>query len=469
LIDSTQLLRKTGEIAGFDQLQAYDPPGNLPDFDGIPGQREQWSNAVAAWFDYAIRRQRKALQKQPCQYFNRLTHPPKGPVVVQEIVWNAFPGTLRTRWGRDQALLLADHVLPLSLKMDKTAEWFRGGVWSDLYYRPQDEYCEWRVTRDEEGRIVRVVFTSEPPEFWQALHGDTLSADDEGEPTLPFKGDPTHLLELYRHYVDERVQLEDLRCPVDLWNEGDPRPMYRKGEYNPYNRWNTTDGIMHLTHPANTLSAEITLGADATILRGRDGRLVADPDVLIACAGYGGNNRTSDPTIGASVNQLAAQGFGITLANPVGLYMDHLDITGWTTETGEPIDKEWFTIVRGQPGLIERATFEAPPGEKRTVSDLSIGGVPIRFGGQLAEHMTVKLVGVADVGATFANSPTGFPYQATAATDNPLLLGSRDINDDLPFGQTPVFQYAEAISSMRLLPERDAVPPAPSRKGTRAW
>ena len=39
------------------------------------------------------------------------------------------------------------------------------------------------------------------------------------------------------------------------------RSSIRKGTYNPYNRWNTTDGIMHLTHPANTLSAEIKLGA----------------------------------------------------------------------------------------------------------------------------------------------------------------------------------------------------------------
>ena len=64
----------------------------------------------------------------------------------------------------------------------------------------------------------------------------------------------------------------------------------------------------------------------------RADRLVADADTLIASAAYGGPNRCSDPTIGASVNQLAALGFGVTLANPVGLYMDHLDMTGWTLE-----------------------------------------------------------------------------------------------------------------------------------------
>ena len=44
---------------------------------------------------------------------------------------------------------------------------------------------------------------------------------------------------------------------------------HRKGEYNPFNRWNTTHGAMHLTHPANTLAAEIRLAADGTVVRSR--------------------------------------------------------------------------------------------------------------------------------------------------------------------------------------------------------
>ncbi len=43
--------------------------------------------------------------------------------------------------------------------------------------------------------------------------------------------------------------------------------MFAKGAYNPYNKWNTTDGVVHLTHPANSLRAEINLAGDGTVLR----------------------------------------------------------------------------------------------------------------------------------------------------------------------------------------------------------
>ena len=76
------------------------------------------------------------------------------------------------------------------------------------------------------------------------------------------------------------MRYEDLICAVDLVDDSDPSDpfvVYKKGSYNPYNRWNTTDGIMHLTQPSNSLSAEILLGADATVLRasgrGRPDRL----------------------------------------------------------------------------------------------------------------------------------------------------------------------------------------------------
>ncbi len=135
-------------------------------------------------------------------------------------------------------------------------------------------------------------------------------------------------MRLYQEFVSPQVRYEDLVRAVEPWSTtlspATRSMVYPKGSYNPYNRWNTTDGIMHLTQPSNSLSAEILLGADATVLRaaGSNGRMVSDPDALICCAQYGGPNRCSDPTIGASVNELAAQGFAITLRNPVGLYME---------------------------------------------------------------------------------------------------------------------------------------------------
>jgi hypothetical protein len=219
--------------------------------------------------------------------------------------------------------------------------------------------------------------------------------------------------------------------------------VYPKGSYNPYNRWNTTDGIMHLTQPSNSLSAEILLGADATVLRasGPGGRIVSDPDALICCAQYGAPNRCSDPTIGASVNELAAQGFAITLRNPVGLYMDDLNLTGWAGPNGQPVDPAWFRIERGRPGLIERAVFEVPKRLGFRVSDVTIGGVPISVGGQLSEHMTVKLVGLASTPGKFANKPAACAGGCTADAANPTFLYRHRHVNPPPAGQVPAFVY----------------------------
>ncbi len=316
-------------------------------------------------------------------------------MIEQSIVWNALPGTLVNRYGRRQALALADYPYPLTRanEQDAPAAFNPTGPLANYCYRPQDEYCEWRVRRDSTGNILEIIFTSEPPEYWQALHGDTLIA---GNSQYTMSGDPQIVLDLYHQYVSEEVQLEDLQFPVDVL-DGNGNIAFGKGQYNPFNRWNTVDGIMHLSHPANYLQAEIQLGSDASVLYGRDGRRITDPLDLICAAHYGGTNRTSDPTIGASVQCLAALGFQLSLRDPVGLYMHHLNLAPFSTPDGKPITEDYFRVIRGdaEKNLIERAVFAVPDGENFTVSDLLVGGESILFGAQVAEHMTVHLVAVA--------------------------------------------------------------------------
>jgi hypothetical protein len=427
-------------------LTAYDSPAYLTDFDRIPGQSACWSRAVSGWFDESIALQDALLHGQPCQYYNQLTTPPVGPVLEQEIVWNAFSGTLRKRWGRARALAMAEQLASLTERLDGPGAYRVGGQWQDLHYRAQDEYCEWRLTRDPDRGVRRVTFTSEPPEYWQALHGDTLPNLD-GVPTYPTVGDPDLLVELYRRYVSPEVVYEDLICAEDLVDYTDPdapKVVYGKGSYNPYNRWNTVDGIMHLNQPNNTLHEEIRLGADATALRsppGSGGRRIFDADALICCAKYGGANRCSDPTIGAAVNDLAALGFAITLRNPVGLYIDDLDVTGWATPQGKPVDPGWFRILRGGPGLIERAVFEVPDRLGFRVSDITIGGEPITVGGQLAECITVKLVGLATEVGKYSNTAVPCDSSCCADAANPSFVYFQPLGVPCPPGRIPAFDY----------------------------
>jgi hypothetical protein len=144
------------------------------------------------------------------------------------------------------------------------------------------------------------------------------------------------------------------------------------------------------------------------------------------------------------VNELAALGFAITLRNPVGLYMDHLDMTGWTRPDGSPVDPTWFRILRGQPSLIERAVFEVPERYGFTVGDISIGGVPITLGSQLGERMTVKLVGLAADAGKFSNQPASCTMGACADAANPDFLYYRELGTPCPPGRVAAFDYGEA-------------------------
>jgi hypothetical protein len=68
---------------------------------------------------------------------------------------------------------------------------------------------------------------------------------------------------LYQQFVSPDVQRADLL--ID-------------GRYDPWNKWNTELGAMHLTHPSNALQAEVFLAGDATVLRTKDGVVLSDAD-----------------------------------------------------------------------------------------------------------------------------------------------------------------------------------------------
>lgn len=386
------------------QLNRFDPPAFLSDFNTIPGQLEAWHRAMSAWFDAVIKIEQQVIGVSP-QYYNAAAFDPGGVVVEQAVTWNAFPKELLRRYGRERALQLADMLWPIEHFGVPSADPANPGGkrLSGVLYRPQEEYCEWHVMRDPDTqRIERITFTSEPPEYWQALFG--IVPGSNGIPDMFFPGDRDVLLQLYRDLVSPEVQPEDLVATTDI-KDANGNLVTVKGQYHIYNKWNTMHGIVHLNSPPNSLVAEVRLGGDATVLYvDAQGRLLIEPDALIAYAGYGGPNRNSDPTIGAAVNALARLGAYVTLRNPVGLYMDHIDLGGWEAPHGLNVS-DFVRIARGTPGMIERLVIEAPPGHDVSVGDLTIAGTPIRFGGQVAECITVKLVGIANLVPKPVKSP----------------------------------------------------------------
>jgi hypothetical protein len=392
----------------------FDPPAHMQDFGRVPGLTDQWSDAVSHWFNATLKaeasRYRGSKIDPYIQYFNPLKEHPQGPLVEQPITWNAFPKELLHQFGRERALAEAEYLWPLSWYSNYPPSGVATsttGVLDRTFYRPHNEYCEWRVLHDPStGKIKKVVFVSEPPEFYRALWGGWV----EG---FRFDGDPMQVLALYREFVSPEVQLKDLVTPETI-NVGGV--LATKGDYNPYNKWNTTHGIMHLCSPPNTLSAEIQLGGDASIIYTDDhNRTLVEPDVLICSTGLGGPDRNSDPTIGGTVNALARLGARTTLTNPVGLYMDHIDLAGWNVPDGGSVT-DLVKVVRGTVDLIERLEIEVPVERGFTLSEVTIGDQPIRFGGQIAECITVKLVAAAILPAE-PHKPTPLKWTRHAYID----------------------------------------------------
>lgn len=388
----------------------YDPPAGLADLAAIPGHLALWSEFVQDQMHRSVRALQENLIHEPGatpQFFGAAS-PPAGPVVAHDILWNAFPRELLRRFGRSQALVMADRLWPLPayqmgwryephrpLPDDDVLASMNVGYPREFFYRPQNEYCEWRVERNERGRLIRVTFTTEPPEYWQAMAGAPIAQTD-----VEFTGDIDKVAALYQHHVDPRVVPADLVAPRSVASR---ELLLVAGRYNVYNRWNTTDGIMHLCSPPNALAAEIRLAANATQrFRNRRGGIVDRPDVLMASSGLGGANRNSDTAIAAAVNALAREGRDISLANPIGICIDHVDTAGWAFPAGSD-RAACVRPTRGGGRDIQRLVVQAPCGHD--LEDITIGGVPIRYGGQIAECITVRLTGVATVATGHVNSP----------------------------------------------------------------
>jgi hypothetical protein len=229
---------------------------------------------------------------------------------------------------------------------------------SDGAFRdPQNEYFEWYVTRNAAGKITKLTFVTETPEYYQTL----------------WNTDPNLVLTLYQTLVSAAVTMADLQSGA---------------AYNKFNRWNTTDGIVHYIQSINTLGAALGLAQTSVTAP------PPFPDNFEARPGSGTARTAVDPRVGFDVHMLVRKGLHITFRDPVGLYMFEWNDSGFTKPDGTPVGNYW-RIVRGSPRMVLRLEYEVPASEGFVVGDIRIGGHPIEYGGQVAEHITVSTSGTA--------------------------------------------------------------------------
>ncbi len=367
-------------------MDRYLAPAGVDDFARAADPdalRDAWHEEVTGFLRYV--RQRATNNLASPLFYDQLADRSGVPDgTPQGIPWNGFPLRL-TKWfgaAGDDALRAAEVVMHKPF-----FGWFHeDGTSIEAPFRVQDEYCEWHVERDGNA-IKRISFTCEPPEYWEFLARHDF--------------DLVHAL--YKELLhDETIPADELRWPHDVYERdgnGQLRLRYRTGDYNPRNVWNTERGAIHLTHPANSLFAEMYLASDGTLgwPIAPDAQGSVDELALMCCAGRGGINRSSDPLIMRGVFSFARQGLSVALANPIGLYMAPITLAGLLDPDESPIGPAAMSVPRksSDGSRILRMEIAVPGDAAYTLDQCTYEGMPLQFGGQIARDMTMRLFGVA--------------------------------------------------------------------------
>ena len=206
--------------------------------------------------------------------------------------------------------------------------------------------------------------------------------------------------------------MEELELRVDDRPVIDPST--GQPAYNPLNIWNrgtvmsdTGGGAMHLTSTPNTLKIELALAAWVTAQR-RPGN--ANASSFVCDTDFGQIYRNSDPHVAQVANQVVGLGYRVSLANPVGLYLQRPDFRSWRLPDDPNLPPgarpdDLYRVVRGSESLdgfpdtynfILHGRLEIPEEWKRAnvsfgLGDVTINGQPLRWGSQVLETFNMAL------------------------------------------------------------------------------
>lgn len=324
--------------------------------------------------------------------------PPATATTVAVQPWGGFPRLVdrRAPWSKSYPPVNGDADGTLRAVEDVGEEDYGKGQFVDssghvlnlpVRHR-QDEYLEWASVRNANGDLTKITFVAEGYDYFSTL----------------FKADEQAVVEIYREFTGiKTLKADDLRASKGVYRKtqkGQNSEVVKPGEFNPRNQFNINPGIVHLSHRANSLGAEVNLAGVSGMARKRaDGSLVdgKNEEELLCCNQGGEPNRNSDPKISQQAYNLVQAGLRYTLTNPVGLYIAGLDEASLTLPDGSPVPRDWWNIVRGhdlwtpQASRVLRLELRPPVGEKIKLSELRANGSLLRFPGQVARLLSVHL------------------------------------------------------------------------------
>lgn len=387
----------------------FDAPAGLRDFRNPRNWHQQMAKSAE---EIVILLIAAALKKTPDKVTNEdiqliapqlaYAHPewiapPAGAETVAIQPWLGFPRAVEhASWQKDYPPQKGDERGTLRAAEHVGTEDVRNRVMVDRHDRVlhlpvrdrQDEYLEWVGERDEQGNLTKITFVAEGYDYFESL----------------FRTDEGRVLEIYKDFTGlSNLKVDDLRAPDGVYiryDDGSRSEVVEPGAFNPRNSFNINPGIVHLSHRANSLGAEINLAGVSALARlNAKGELLTDPgEQQLLCCNEGGNpNRNSDPLISKAAYNLVMAKHHYTLANPVGLYIAGVDDQSLLLPDGTPVPQEWWKVVRGHDlwdsanSRVLRLELSVPENEKLKLSDLTAGGSPLKYPGQVAKLMSVHL------------------------------------------------------------------------------
>lgn len=332
--------------------------------------------------------------------------------------WTGFPVRVAACLSRQQALELLD--------------WNNGGVGQGRAL--QEDYIEWRVVRDEVGRIQRVELTTELSDYWRALAAHA----------------PGETLRLVAEFAGELIV-----DPSAVYGDLDPTgsgvtPQQREDAFittmlpplgvSPYN--NGEKAICCMVQQFNDLRALFRL-----VVAAARPRVTHDPATgrvrcmtaaeAIPLVGAAQQGRSSDPVLVERLTRLAFEGRRVGLDDPVGIYIQDVEHTRLRKPDGSPVPQSWFRFSRGVGSesssdgrsRYQRLVFEVPEEEPELcVGDLTDAatGQKLVHGGQVAELVQlVVFIRVTEAGMVQADhGPERVPQ------DLPDPFGCRKVSEE---------------------------------------
>src|SRR5262245_27832612 len=137
------------------KLDRFDPPGMMmEDVEDDARLLDQWSDEVKAFFNEVTLSLRTFLDSNnggTPQFYDPVAHGIEASDTLFDITWNGFPKRF-TGAGTVDYAAGDDNQDPVQVRLEAQP-------------RLQDEYLEWFVDRDSQGKIVRVQFTCEGAEY----------------------------------------------------------------------------------------------------------------------------------------------------------------------------------------------------------------------------------------------------------------------------------------------------------------